>query len=61
MAEKDRSERDETEKPRGPIEDDAPVTGAEAQETAGTVEGQVPGTQSTVQTSQTDEEQESSH
>lgn len=48
----------EIEKPEGHIDDDAPVTGADSQQVAGTVEGQVPGTQSTVQTSQTKEGKE---
>jgi hypothetical protein len=48
----------ETEKPKGDIDDDALVTGADSQQVAGTVEGQVPGTQSTVQTSQTKEGKE---
>jgi hypothetical protein len=56
----DRSQAEhKVEKPEGEIDDNAAVTGADSQQVAGTVEGQVPGTQSTVQTSQTERGKES--
>jgi hypothetical protein len=49
-------ERNRDKKPgKADTQDDESAGAAEAQDVSGTVEGQVPGTQSTVETAQTDE------